>query len=402
MNVEWLAKRRVLSSFCFGLAGLLGAAGNAVAHDFTIDIINGVDSNPNKLTDTLDLDNGAFSETRFELSHTPGFTGYYYEVHIRNTDYVTGEETTSEDNTEELDANLDLGWKWRPKTKNGRATYRWEVNVNRKDSVYVDRSTGDVKTWYDVPIGERFDATWVEVKTNGKVPLSEDAKFVYELKVKDKDYYDYQDEEFFYLSGNPAPPPSNLDYQQADLELGFEKEIWPNTQFENSIVFARRNYTDRRAKDEDGNEILNSDLSYRYLEAKNGLDHRIAKRWKFKWGLNVYQRLDNEDGYYDSLAGKAYMRLRYRNGDYVRFTLGLSYNHRRYDNAIDDVNAEEESGRRREGFRFEAELIRRIVRKKFINLDVIIGARYEDFDNSNLKFAYDRGQIYGGIRWQPF
>ncbi|MGI1678508.1 MAG: hypothetical protein K6L75_07255 [Cellvibrionaceae bacterium] len=372
-----------------------------IAHDFELDVAVGLDSNPNKLTKTLDLDNGGYGLGRIEFSHMPTRTGYYYQLEGRSDIYKTGEETTVESNSEHLNGKAELGFKWRPKNKYGRSKYKWEINYNTKDSIFVDRSSGDVPIFNGEPVGERFDAVWVGFDFSGTIPISEEAEFIFNLDFKNKEYESYEDIGL-----------SNLNYKQVNLDVGFEKEIWSKVFLKTMIGYSKRVYEDRRAREKNKTLIPDTDLEYSYLEAINAIEYRFAKRWKFEIGLDVDQRQDNEKGYYDSTQAKLITRLRYRNSDYVKFLLSARYLKRRYDEIGEDPAVgsivtpggvdEEELEKSREGVRVRAEFIRRLVSQGPLTLDLIMGLEYDTFENSNPVFSYDRGQTYVGLRWTPY
>ncbi|MGH1469708.1 MAG: hypothetical protein ACRBCS_00835 [Cellvibrionaceae bacterium] len=377
------------------------SSATVVAHDFELDAVIGLDSNPNKLTSDLDLDNGGYGMSRFEFSHMPTRTGYYYQLEARTDIYKTGEETTVESNSEDFTGKVELGYKWRPKNKHGRSKYKWELNYNEKDSIFVDRSSGDVPVFNGTPVGERFDASWVGFDFSGTIPISNEAEFIFNVDFKNKEYESYEEIGL-----------SNLNYKQANLDIGFEKEIWSKVFLKTMIGYSKRQYEDRRAREKNKALIPDTDLEYTYLEAVNAIEYRFAKRWKFEIGLDIDQRQDNEKGYYDSTQAKLITRLRYRNSDYVKFLFSARYLKRRYDEIGEDPAVgsivspggidDEELEKSREGVRVRAEFIRRLVERGVLTLDLIMGIEYDSFENSNPVFSYDRGQTYVGLRWTPY
>jgi len=289
-----------------------------------------------------------------------------------------------------------LGYRWRPRFDYGRATFDWEFYGGMKDSRYVRRSTGQLARTPEDPTGiditDRFDATWSGFFTAGEIPISEEADFVYDLYVENKQYQEMV-----------ATTLSNLNYQQMELDIGFEKRIWPRVNLITMIGGGFRYYEDRRAKDLDGDDILNTDLEYTFLEIENELEYSITNRWKWQIGMDIDQRKDNEDGYYDTTEGQVYMRFRYRNRDIVDFMLYVSYFKREFDNIEVDpaMNIDEEDLREREGYRGILELERAIFERSNFNIDLILGAEVWSFENSDPVFTYDRNKVYAGIRWYP-
>ena len=363
-------------------------------HDLEIEFLLGADSNPNELQPRFEYINTAvpYGKSRIELSHMPVRTGFYYELEAKSSLYQ--DEPTAISNPkhgEETTAHADLGFKWRPRMKYGRARYKFELNYNARDTTFVDNSTGDIATFGGEEIPDRFDASWAGASISGEIPISEEANFVFDLDAKDKQYESYE-----------TLGLSNLDYLQYNLEMGFEKWIWPRTELITLISAGAREYVDKRTRDDQGAIVANSNLEYTFLGVDNSLEYSITDRWKWKLGFEVNQRKDNEDGYYDTSAAEVFTRLQYRNGKYVKFVFNAAYVKRRYDNIDQVLNITEEEMRDREGFRIKGEFVRNMYEWTRVPFDLVFGFEAVSYENSNPDFTYDRGEVYFGARWRPF
>lgn len=384
-----------------GVCVLLASVGATAvyAHEIEFELFSGSNTNPNKLPESFEVDAATFGFAGLKISHMPVRTGFYYNLDAKSTVFLADEEAISDpQHADESRGEVELGFKWRPRFKHGRARFKWELYAGARDSTYVFRSTGEPamrdldNDGIDEDLGDRFDSTWSGFKTTMAIPISEEADFLFELDITDKQY------ELFEF-----PNLSNLNYQQAYMDLGFEKWIWPRTALKTMIGGGFRYYEDRRAKDvATGDDIAGTDLEYAYLEVENTLEYLITNRWKWQMGFEVQQRQDNEDGYYDSTTGKAFMRLRYRNKDAVKFLLSMSYGKRRYDNIDEDPTLLEEEMREREGYSVKAELSRTIFERTHLNMDLVIGVEANDYEASDPNFTYSQEQGYVGIRWRPF
>lgn len=366
-------------------------------HEFELEILVGGDTNPNKLSETFEVETAPYSTTRMTLSHMPTRTGFYYDLDIQGDIYFSDEDAVSDPkNADRTRGEVTLGYKWRPRFTYGRARFKWDVYAGAKDSTYIRKSTGNVAVTGTPPveIGDRFDASWTGFSTSGKVPISEEADFLYDLYVEDTQYEELT-----------ATNLSNLNYQQGEIDFGFEKRIWPKVNLKTMMGAGFRTYEDRRAKQENtGLDLVGTDLEYTFLEIENTLEYLITDRWKWQVGFDIDQRQDNEENYYDTTQGEFFMSFRYRNKKAVRFLVSASYLKREFDNIEENpvLGIDEEDLREREGFRVRFELNRNILPGTPYEMDVVIGGKVSSFENSNPIFTYDRSQLYFGIRWRPF
>lgn len=372
-------------------ATLLSQSGQA--HDLEIDLLLGADSNPNELQESYQYINTAvaYGESRIELSHTPVRTGFYYQLEAESSLYQDDPGAISNPKyAEKTRTHADLGFKWRPRMKYGRARYKFEMNYSSRDTTFVDNSTGNIAVFNGEEIGDRFDAAWSGVSISGDLPISEEADFVFDLDAKDKQYESYE-----------TLGLSNLDYLQYDLEMGFKKWIWPRTELVTLINAGVRQFVDKRTRDDQGAIVANSDLQYTLLGVDNSLEYNFTDRWKWRLGFKIDQRKDNEDGYYDTTEGEVFTRVQYRNGNYVKFVFSAAYVNRRYDNIDQVLNITEEEMKDKEGYRIKGEFVRNMYEWTRVPFDLIFGFKAESYQNSNPDFTYDRDTAYFGVRWRP-
>lgn len=362
--------------------------------DLSVEIITGSDSNPNRLSDNFEVDPGIFGVTEVELSHMPRRNGFYFDMDGKFTSYLEDEDAVSDPAyANEARASAKLGYKWRPRIHYGRARFTFELYGGLRDGRYVRRSSGELaRSLEGIDITDRFDATWSGFETAGRVPISEEADFIYDLYFEGKQYEE--------ILGTTL---SNLNYQQSEIDFGFEKRIWPRVNLLTMLGYGVRFYEDRRAKNQDGADLPGTELEFTYLEAENVLEYLITDRWKWQIGLDVDLREDNEQNYYDTTQAQLFTRVRYRNGDWVRFLFYASYINRKFDNIELDINngIDEEDLREKEGFRGKIELQRTVFVRPQMIFDLILGAEINSFTNSDPNFTYDRTQTYVGLRWRP-
>ena len=382
-----------------GILVLVVTAPLVQAHEFEMELFTGSSSNPNKLSDNIEVDPAPYGFASMKLSHMPVRTGFYYDIGAKGTFHVGDDSAVSDPSyADDSRGEATLGFKWRPRFKYGRARFKWEIYGGARDSTYIFRNTGQPATrdldndGIDEDLSDRFDYTWSGFQSSGNIPISTEADFLFDLEFEDKQY-----ELFEY------PNISNLNYQQFYTNFGFEKWIWPRTALKTMMGGGFRYYEDRRAKDvNNGNDIPGTDLEYAYLDVENTLEYLITDHWKWQTGFSVQQRQDNEDGYYDATEGDIFMRFRYRNSDVVKFLLSISYSKRSYDNIDQDPTLLDEEMKEKKGFRVNSELSRAIFINSPLHMDVVIGVEADFFKNSNPNFTYDESQAYLGIRWRPF
>lgn len=376
-------------------------------HDLTIDFLLGSDSNPNQMAETFEPEGAPFGQTRIDLSHMPTRTGFYYDLEAEGSFYQTDEEAVSDPSlADETRTRVELGFKWRPQMDYGRGRFMFELFGQTKDSTYVDHSSGQIATFnritppLDEQIEDRFDYSYSGFFTSGSVPISTEAFFVYDIEYLQKTYQDYPNLELEGLD--------NLDYEQYELDIGFEKWIWPRTNLITMAGWGVREYLSKPAVDGDGYEIPGSVLGYTMMEIENAIEFELSRTFSWKLGFDFEKRHDSGDGFYDSTYAGAFTRVQYNNPGYVKITLYAAYSKRKYDNIEEAINAdpddfmEEEDLRDREGYKVKLELVRNMYQWTRIPFDVILGAELKSYENSNPIFTYDRTQIYAGVRWRPF
>jgi len=380
----------------FLLFSLVASVANSVsAHQFTWDIIFGSDSNPLYLDETFDTSVEAYNQSRFEFSHDPKDGGIYYTLGGEGNQFADNKEVIGNSlNGDKILAKFALGYDWRPTFDNGEGQVRFEINYDHFDNVFVDRSTGRLARFNNADeVSDRFDYGAPGFLFSTVIPISEKADFILQIDGNDRAY------EFYDIPGL-----SNLDFQEIEIDLGFEKLIWPRTLVKTMIGAGKRIYVDRRARRlVDGSFILDSDLEFSYLEVANSVDFSITDRWHWITGFDVDQRQDNKEGYHDVTNGEFFTRIRYINSEYVDFYFDVSYFKREYDN-IDDNNilTFEEELKEREGYGVRAELVRNIIGRGWDRMDLILGISVDSFEHDDPVYTYDRGQAYVGIRWRPY
>ncbi|GAB1264849.1 hypothetical protein NBRC116492_16580 [Aurantivibrio infirmus] len=370
-----------------------GLASNSNAHQFTWDIIFGGDTNPIFLDDSFETSVEAYNQSRFEFSHDAKDGGIYYTLKGDGSQFADNDEPLANSlNGDKILAKAALGWDWRPEFDYGEGQIKIELNYDHFDNVFVDRTTGRLARFNGVEVSDRFDYSAPGFLISTVIPLSEEADFILEIDGNDRSYEDYN-----------LPGLANLDFQEVEIDLGFEKLIWPRTLVRTMIGAGKRIYVDRRGRADDGTIIADSELEFSYLEVENSIDFAITNRWHWITGFDIDQRKDSEGGYYDVTEGEFFTRIRYLNNEYVDFYFDVSYFKREYDNTdYNDFFVFEDEQKEREGYGLRAELVRNIIGRGWDRMDLIIGISADSFENEDPVYTYDRGQAYVGIRWRPY
>lgn len=377
------------------LAGVLLAldCGSSAAHELAVDFILGGDSNPNRLADVFEVDTEAYTLGRVRFRHESAGTGFHYQIDGRNDLYTRDDEgVTNAANAEEIRLSVIGGFTWAPALAHGPANFTADIFYRRRDAIFVDRITGGVATFSGTMIDNRFDAEEAGFQLSGDVPLSAAANFLFSLRSFDKKYESYVELGL-----------ANLDYQQTRVNLGFEKQMGARTRVRTIIGTGTRRYVDRRAREEDGVLLADSDLEFTLFGVTGMLDIQLGDRWNWQVGAEVDQRKDNESGYYDLTEASAFSQLRYRNEHFVNFLFTAAYLNRELDNIDDNaIMTLEEEEKEKDGYRIGTELVRNVTDWLNYDVDLILGLNYESFGHDNLFYNYDRSQFYIGARWRAY
>lgn len=361
------------------------ACGMSLAADRTweyeIGAHTGYDSNPLKLPE--DEKSGGFLEAEFEGE-------LEVELSKRNDFYLDlgadarryGSSVSDADTTA---AQAEAGFKLVP-YKNGS---RWLVldlgtRLRVSRDTFTSRRTGEVfevddGAGGDVRIPDRFDYNRVEGFADVRWRLSSRTWLYLDTAFAQKNYTEDYDE---------IPTVESLDYDSLYFEAGTSVDLTDAVEIELSAFRNDRDYDERSALDEVGDEVLGTTREYRYTGFDGKLRLRPEAAWRWTLGLGTTDREDLHAGYYDYTSWTARVATSGGIGAKTRLYLSTAFTDKDYDNST--VNSEVDGElRSSETWRLRGVLTRQITRR----FDVKLQTELRSVDNANPLYDYDRNSF---------
>lgn len=262
---------------------------------------------------------------------------------------------------------------------------RMDAQVYRR--TYFDRATGLIQTFADEEIGERFD------RNLGRIGVSLDARpfDLFRLRLDALgEQVDYVED--YELLGLPK-----LDHRNAAAEVAIRFDFFETLGIEFAAPYERRFFEDKRSRDANGLELVDSDLEYEQFGGEVRLTWQPNSRWRAVASGGTDKRTDNGGGYYDATYLRYAFHLRY-DTRHQSARLALLRNERQYDTrVIEDVLVNEEEDLSRDSWRVSLRYEHRFPGLDEFPLFLFGEASYITTENLNPLFAYDRALFQLGV-----
>ncbi|MEH6825456.1 MAG: hypothetical protein V7629_16240 [Motiliproteus sp.] len=361
------------------LSGLVAAAAStAQAVDLKLQAAVGHDSNPFKLANSFDPGSAAFMASKIRLSHDIGDLRLYASLRHRSYESLADEADTTRWNTGGRYKVAHSLW-------GSKARTSLSLNYGGLDKTYVSRSSGQVGTFSGQRIDDRYDYRQWDAQAKTRVKLSKPLATGLRLKLRGRDYEDYQ------IAGL-----SDLDYRQ--LTLANDWTFRPNkvSEFRGELSLTQREFDDKRQKESSGALLASTDLEYRYYRVELEYQRAFSGDFDAELTYAFEVREDNGPGYYDTDDHRLSLELGYTPGNNEEVSLKLGYQDRKYVNTstIDESNDGEPS---KKGYFGAFEASKRL--PKWAGEPLFFAAlRYEDYDSSDVVYIYDSAQVSAGVR----
>ncbi|WP_281558930.1 hypothetical protein [Thalassomonas sp. RHCl1] len=258
-----------------------------------ISLGGGSDNNAFRLADKFAPESGRFYKTTF--SYRDKFdNGLYVNLKATKTTFESKMENADHDKQD-----VKLGFRH---TFDNTNKFNFAVSGSNYDKTYISRSTGQVGTSGGKEIEDRYDNRWWRLQSDYTFNLNEKHSLNLFAELLNKDYEE--------VDGSDSL--SNLDYRQLGTGIRWFYKPAKSWRLETSFRYRDREYDDKRARDDDGKAIENSELSYDYYRLLlSGI-----------WSINKQHRLvlrayredleDSHSGYYDRETVNASLTWRYR------------------------------------------------------------------------------------------
>jgi len=357
-------------------------------------VVYGQDTNPHQLSNDL-------------IGNTPNVSPLTPQTLIKAslsfnsqlTDWFLIQANTSKSlynddaRADKFDWNVSLKLKTDFEIASKQIGFELQTDFKELDKTYVDQSTGFVAVFNGLSVADRYDFNQNNIGAKLSYRPYEYFEWFVNYKTQQKKYH------VFEIIGL-----KNLDYNHKTLLLGMQYQASEQGDFFAHYTVKQRDYTDRRATDIEGVELLDSDLAYQYSTFNLGyLYHPNDKtQWRYEYQHQI--RNDNGTGYYDATSSFLSIAANYQLGDYHFIKAQLKYSEFIFENQINllgsDFFAEDAEEKRGGHISLEYEWIMATLFKT--NLALYVNLDYSVFENTAELYSFERSKASLGVRWSSF
>lgn len=352
---------------------------NASAITLKAEVSPGYDSNPYKLSDSLDNGEAWFVDTNvFIKQKLAGLTlsgslkNRAHEGSFNNADVFTG--------------RLKALYKKTYAISDKKVVSRLGIQTGFKDKTYVSRSTGDTGTFSGQKIEDRYDYDYWRLLGSSSIQLSDQVRTALALTYNNKSYDDQN------ITGI-----STLDYEQANLVNTWTFKHNSDGRFKLDLGIGERDYDNRRQKSKAGALVAGSDLKYFYHNVELSHRYKITQDLRTNVGIEYEERTDNGSGYYDTDKIKYSADVFYTVDKGFKLYAKSSYEDYEYDSlTTTDENDEDLPGK--QGYTVKLGVEKDLSELTDMPVLGFAGIRFDNFDSNDPVYEYDRYQAFMGIK----
>lgn len=363
----------IYSTLLFGLSCGIQAA--------EIDLKTGIghDSNPFRLTDSLPVNADTYwhQAVRIDLGKDTSWIG---QLNLRRNIY------------QDIDAadhrTIDARAGYKGTFSDGVHDYRLSLAYRDQDKSYVSRFSGLPYAVGGTSASDRYDFSRWHPRADVNFQIAKGQTLQVRLEHRDIDYEDYLDLGL-----------TDLDYHQTGVRLGWKHRLNREFRYELFSDVQHREYENRLAKDDRGNNISDKHSQYRYLTLGAKMRYRLARQTYVYLGLKMIDRNDNGGGYYDTETYRGSVLLRRILPTKSEWSLSLRYSDLNYDRK--DTNGDLENDAETpstDGFGAVARYTRPLFTLGDAPVEGYVQLNYDDYDAEIDAYAYDRTRFESGLK----
>ena len=344
--------------------------------------VGGYDTNPFKLSDALNNDEGFFLDTKLRYDQELG-NGFGVDLRGRFIAYDNNDQ-----DADKKSFSAALMYEGEGSVLRNVTKYGFRMRYSVLDQSYISRVTGQTGQFAGQTISDRFDADWFDARARADIQLSENTSLRLEVEGRDKMYEDYT-----------STGLSNLDYTQIGGSASLRFRPAKAHDIRASVGYSSREFDNRFGRDLLGAFVLGTNLEYSYVDAGVNWKYDLSKKQDIKAAYLYKTREDNVSGYYDTTTNSVNFRYRYKISDAQRLALKAGYTDYDYDNftAANIIDNEEPVGPK-DGPTFSVSYDHRLSENDKSSLWLVSEASTENFDSVNPDYIYDRTRAYVGLK----
>ena len=377
-------KNRQLQQVAFIGALLLGSAPAGAVTELSLEVLAGYDSNVYNLNESVGVQAGAFTDMDAGFSTGASWPGRWSTIADVGVAARLYQADASDGNT----TDYFLRVRGDSNGKKNEHRFNWGLRYKIKDSTYVSHFTGDVATSGGTPIGDRFDSGTLDASVGWAAPDAAAGRISIEASLQAKNYK----EDYAALGLD------RLDYTAYELMPQYEVG-GAMTSFRIRLPVARRQYTDRRARDNAGLDIAGSDLEYTYYGADLRLKHDLSRETVVTLSGDYEDRIDNAVDFGNRQSWSVGGDWLWRPSKVARLSAGARWKSRTLHNAnfSNPAVVDESPDKRGYSFGIKGEMPFPGVDARDFTL--LGGTDWDSYRNSNDdRYTYNRLQLYVGVK----
>lgn len=358
-------------------------SGDAIAVDLSVAGHGGLDTNPHKLSSSLDPEVEPYTIADIKLSNRFE-NDLFFKGRSRHAFYL------DDDRGDWSRTELDFGYRSKFEYAEKKFNYELSADWTDRDKNYVSRTTGEDATSNGESIVDRYD--YVSTNLNAEISFRTEQKTRYRLRFqrRDKDYEDFS------ITGL-----SDYDYSHDRYRFDVEFRVADKHRIRAEIGKIEREYDDRRNDDLNGDEIPNSDREYDYDEYLLGYIYRPDKELQIRLELSSSDRSDNGVGYNDSTYDRLYLSGSKQLNEREFIGISLTYSDFAYDNRnFSGDESQEEDTFDNDGYRLRFDYREKLRLNGEENLTLIYAIEVIDYDSSDPRYRFNRELISIGIKYK--
>lgn len=269
--------------------------------------------------------------------------------------------------------------------KHRTTTIQGNLFIDSVDKTYYDRDTGLVKTAGTTDVADRYSYRGNGIQLLYKNRTDRKFKYGGGFTIGSRDYTD-------------TIANSQVDYNYTNLKAGLDYHIQKTTTLSAGIEREVQDYDERPSRNLAGSLFAsNPTLEYTYVTFSFGIRHRLSKHWVLYGDYENTERDDSWVNYNGYTAHKFKLRAIHKQGK-TRTRLALGTQTRDYPNALafdDPINGVNVN---KTYDTLSLSLSREIEQTK--NRSLWGKVAYHNTDTNDLRYDYDRFQIFAGYKWK--
>ncbi len=359
---------------------LLAPTSYAAPAELSLSALAGIDSNPYRLSELFIIDEAAFMKYKLKAK-IPLSKNWSIKAKGVLQDFDDSAAQWGDNN------NFDLRLDYRI----GKAANRGGMHLTYRevDKTYVSRTKAVTSTYYGFPLDDRHDYKQMNFNAYKNFKFSKAFRNKIETNFRLRDYSDFD-----------HPKITDYDYQSLIIANTLTHKISRKHKQVLRLSYEGRYFLDRVQKDNAGDNVENTELSYEYLAAGYQYQYKQTKRLSHKLFAEITSRTDNGSGYYDTFTSEVGLGSDYQWQKKSTFSLDYSYRDFAYLREPERIGAldleEDYTSERKHTLKLAnvTHLPKWVNDKTYFEMEY----KYVNADSNKQEYQYDRHIFQTGIR----